>query len=124
MNKQAEPEAAFGDINDPTILTDALTSRNPIARMTGRGVASGWPDTLRAWIEAELNAPKSEPSDVLYALARLQVQIFASVAAQLGPADVMADIVKLYQAVVAKEMPVHAARCAQAMAEIRQRGRA
>lgn len=88
-------------------LGAALTSTSKLEQIMGRGVAAGWVETQAAWVNAELNRPKAEPTDVLYALAEMQMQLFASVAAQLIKPSSDDTLIDLYVKLVRKGIPEH-----------------
>lgn len=70
-------------LGDEAELADALTSGSSRTRCLARGIASDWSSGVAAWIEDELNNRNTTPGELLQALANLQMQIYASVAASM-----------------------------------------
>ncbi|MCW5697943.1 MAG: hypothetical protein KIS96_14580 [Bauldia sp.] len=107
--------AAPSLLEDMDALADALTSKDAGARIMGRAVASGWPERLQAWVESEMRAPRADRAEVLLALARLNVQIFASIAAACSVEQADRQLVELYIGAVSAEMPDHLRLCRKAL---------
>lgn len=104
------PQGLFGLADDEDLLSVGLTSKQPHVRCMARGVASGFPQAVAKWASAEIARGTSEAT-VLYALAQLQVQTFASVAAQVLKPGGDEHAVELYLELVNDRMQKHISLC-------------
>lgn len=94
----------YGTADDSELLTHGLTSKVPAARCMTRGIAAVGSE-IGAWLNDEINNRKTDPSDVLLALARLQAQTFASAAAHLLAPDGIQHAVRLYVELAQEQIP-------------------
>lgn len=97
----------LGALTGDEALAAALTSDSPTARIMARGAAATWMPGFVAWANDELNRPKVNPVNVLYALALMQMQIYASLAAQVVRAEGSDAVVEFYVALADKELRKH-----------------
>ena len=95
------------DHDDHEAQARHLTSANPRERLSARCAVSGWPDQVRDWVAAERDR-RENPVDILYTLANLQVQVFASVAAALIKPGGYDDLADLYGKMAAEKLADHA----------------
>lgn len=102
-----------GVLTDDEALAAALTSSSPVERIMARGASANWMPEFSAWINDEINRPEVDPVDFLRAVALLQLQAYASIAAQLIAAEGSETLVALYLKIAGKELRMHMSRVRQ-----------
>lgn len=99
----------FGGKVGDDALVDALTSDDGTTRCMARLTSTGAMDTLVAWIDDELNNRRTDPADVVFALATTQNQFFASIVGSLLPESLMPQIEAAFIAEFRRTFARHAA---------------
>lgn len=92
---------------------EALFSKSPTERCMARCIVSGWSELLQQWVNAEMRRADTQPTDVLHALASIQIQTFAAFLGPLvdGRGEGIEHGVELYVRMVRDIMPEHAELC-------------
>ncbi|EKF43306.1 hypothetical protein NA8A_04723 [Nitratireductor indicus C115] len=88
-------ERIFVPADDEDALADALSAKSPVVRCMARLNATGIVRTIETWAESEM-ARGTTRSQLISALADVQVQTFASLTAQLLPADTDRSMIEYY----------------------------
>ncbi len=91
-------------------MADALTSDVPSTRIMARGAASTWSHDMVVWLNDELNRPKANPTELMHALAVMQIQTFSSLAAQVMSRGGYEHAVALYKQLLDDVMLAHMER--------------
>lgn len=99
-----------GELAGDDALAEALTSTSAITRIMARGAAADWLRPFAAWINDEINRPKAVPSEILQAIAVLQIQTISSIAAQLLSPDGDDEFLRVYLEIVDEHMTAHMQR--------------
>jgi hypothetical protein len=91
-------------------LAEALTSQSGPVRIMARAAASNWVEQMTAWLNDEINRPKANPAEIMFALAVMQMQTYASISSQLVTVEGHKHAVDLYRRVVDDKMLKHMRR--------------
>lgn len=100
-------------------LAAGLTANSEHIRVMARGAASGWLEGFIHWINDEVNRPGSKHSAIIHAIAMLQTQTLASVAAQLLEPGGDKHFIKLVVELTETELVEHMARTRAGLEEAR-----
>lgn len=83
--------------------TEALTSGEGHTRAFARLAQTGVTEMLAKWIEAEVQRPGADPTDILLGFARYAIQTQASLSASFLNSEGLEDILKTYKILVDAE---------------------
>lgn len=102
----------LGELSSDAALAEALTSPDIATRIMARGAAPKWLTEFTDWFNVELRQAKRSGNVhlLIYAIARLQVQTFATLAAQLSGPDSDETLIEIYLEVAKTELREHMTR--------------
>lgn len=113
--------------HDPYLLPgsptteEALVSDNGATRILARAMSSTWMQHFQVWLEDEVK--RGDATNLLFALAQMQIMTHASVAAGLVKAKSYPATLQLYSEMLSRHYVNHAEKAAAASRALREAGR-
>jgi len=95
---------------------DALLCPSNWRRMMARSVATGWSDQFCDWVNAEVQRPEFDPTELLQAISSLLLQTFGSVSAHLMEAEADDQVRRTLISMINRDLVEHMQRTRQEIA--------